>query len=197
MLKKLIWFCFFAFFSNYALAAQDECQKDIDTNNNSSNLAICQANSFINIYSSFCLKYLNQLDILENKLANLPKLPPEKAQVFLNNIEGNVWPVPDKYGMFLLAISSKKNFCTVYGRRADTEMTQQQFLKIVSTAPAPMIVKQRENKQEHVKPSGLVKTLAYEWSLPNAPIKMVFMLSTAASQAAEVQVVGSSFIVRD
>jgi hypothetical protein len=39
-----------------------------------------QANSFTNIYSTTCLKYLTNLDALRERLSPAPKLPPEKAQ---------------------------------------------------------------------------------------------------------------------
>ena len=53
-----------------------------------------QASSFANIYASLCLKNLNNLDALREKLKPMPKLPKEKASHFLAGYAGDAWPVP-------------------------------------------------------------------------------------------------------
>lgn len=198
MWKKIIVGSAMAIFAQASFAEEVNCSSVSANNSYPDKLAQCQAHSFINIYASTCLKYLTDLDILRQKLAPLPKLPPEKAEKFLGDREGDAWPVPDKYGLFVLSIPKDKNICLVYGRRANTETVKQEFTRIVAQAPAPLMVKQKTNKNEKTVPNGMVNTVAYEWSLPsNSPRKMLFMLSTAPLETAELQVIGSASMVRD
>lgn len=154
-----------------------------------------QANSFANIYASLCLKHLNNLDALREKLKPMPKLPPEKAAHFLAGNAGEAWPVPDKYGMFVLTLPAGKNFCAVHVRRADTEAAKKQFADLVANAPSPLVARQVKNEQAQTTANGPTQTLAYEWSAPNAPRKMLFTLTTAPSDAAQLQVLGSAAII--
>lgn len=198
MWKKIIVGGFLAVLSQSAFAEEVNCPNASVNSSSSETLAQCQAHSFINIYVSTCLKYLNDLDVLRQKLAPLPKLPPEKAKHFLAGHDGDAWPVPDKYGFFVLSILKDKNVCLVHGRRANTEIVKQEFTKITAQAPAPLMVKQKTNENKNTVPNGMVNTIAYEWSLsPNSPRKMLFMLSTAPLKTAELQVVGSASMVRD
>jgi len=154
-----------------------------------------QANSFANIYASVCLKNLTNLDALREKLSPIPKLPPEKAAMFLAGNPGDAWPVPDKHGTFVLAIPSGKNFCAVHVRRASTEAAKKLFIGLVSNAPAPLIAKQLENEQTQTAANGQIQTTSYEWSGPNTTRKMLFTLTTASSDTAQVQVLGSAAII--
>lgn len=154
-----------------------------------------QANSFANIYASLCLKNLTNLDALRKKLKSIPKLPPEKAAIFLAGNPGDAWPVPDKHGTFVLALTSGKNFCAVHVRRASTEDAKKLFIGLVSNAPAPLIANQVENDQAQTAANGQTQNTSYEWSVPNATRKMLFTLTTASSDTAQVQVLGSAAII--
>jgi len=154
-----------------------------------------QANSFANIYASLCLKHLHNLDTLREKLKTMPKLPPEKASHFLAGNVGDAWPVPDKYGKFVLALPSGKNFCAVHVHRADTEATRKQFTDLVANAPSPLVAKKVRNEQVQTTANGLTQTISYEWSAPNTPRKMLFTLTTAPSDKAQLQVLGSAAII--
>lgn len=154
-----------------------------------------QADSFANIYASLCLKHMNNLDALREKLKPMPKLPPEKASHFLAGNAGDAWPVPDKYGTFVLALPTEKNICTVYVRRADTEAAKKQFANLVANAPSPLVAKLVRNEEIQTAANGPTQTVAYEWSVPNAPRKMLFTLTTAPSETAQLQVLGSAAII--
>lgn len=180
MSKKIIALCCVALTSTLASAATD---------------GLNQAASFTNIYASLCLKHLHNLDELRQTLKAMPTLPPDQAAPFLAGYTGDVWPVPDKYGKFVLAIPTGKNFCTVHGHRADTEAVKKQFIKLLSSAPPPMVAKQVTNQQRQTSMNGLTQTIAYEWSTPNAPRKMLFTLTTASSENAQLQVLGSAAII--
>lgn len=154
-----------------------------------------QAQSFANIYASLCMRNLSNLEALREKLKPLPKLPPEKAAHFLAGNPGDAWPVPDKHGTFVLALPSGKNLCTVHVRRADTEAARKLFAGLVSNAPSPLVARQVRNEQTQTTASGQTKTLAYEWSAPNAPRRMLFTITTAASETAPLQVLASAAII--
>lgn len=154
-----------------------------------------QANSFANIYASLCLKNLSNLEALREKLKPMPKLPPEKAAHFLAGNPGDAWPVPDKHGTFVLALPSGKNLCAVHVRRANTEAAKKLFAGLVSTAPSPLVAKQVRNEQAQTTANGQTQTVAYEWSVPNASRKMLFTLTTAASDTAQLQVLASAAII--
>lgn len=155
-----------------------------------------QANVFANMYSKICLKNLSDLEALREKLKSAPKLPPEKATGFLAGHPGDAWPMPDKHGLFVLTLLSGKNFCAIHVRRANTEVAKKLFINIVATAPSPLVAKQVLNEQMHTSANGQIHTIAYEWSVPNAPRKMLFTLTTAPSSNAQLQVLGSAAIIR-
>jgi hypothetical protein len=154
-----------------------------------------QANAFARIYASLCLKNLQNLEGLREKLKPMPALPPDKAALFLGGYQGDAWPVPDKYGTFVLALPRGKNFCAVHVRKADTETAARLFTAMVSNAPAPLTVNQVKNEQGKTAANGLTQTVSYEWSVPNATRKMLFTLTTASSESAQLQVLGSAAII--
>ncbi|WP_209589954.1 NMCC_0638 family (lipo)protein [Massilia sp. BHUDP2] len=152
-----------------------------------------QARSFAEIYTSLCMKHLTNLDALREKLKQVPKLAPEQARHFLSGRSGDAWSVPDKHGTFVLALPHQKNLCAVYARRADTRAAEKLFVERVGTAPAPLIGKRTADDHARTA-SGPTHTLAYEWGVPKAGKKMVFTLTTAASDTAQVQVLGTAAI---
>lgn len=154
-----------------------------------------QANAFANIYASLCMKNLSNLEALREKLKPIPKLPTEKAAQFLAGNPGDAWPVPDKHGTFVLALPSGKNICAVHARRASTEAAKKLFAGLVANAPSPLVAKQVRNEQEQTTANGQTQTVSCEWSVPNASRKMLFTLTTAASDTAQLQVLGSAAIV--
>lgn len=160
-----------------------------------------QAESFASIYAFTCIQHLNNLDDLREQLRAAPQLPPEKAAHFLAGREGQAWPIPDRHGTFVLTLQDGKNFCAVHARRADTEVAKELFVNLVANAQlqarSQVEVKQVTNEQRQTDANGLVETVAYEWAVPGASHKMLFMLSTAASESAQLQVFGSASIIRE
>ncbi len=153
-----------------------------------------QANSFANIYASLCLRHLNNLEELREKLKPMPKFPPEQAALFLSGNAGDAWPVPDEHGTFVLALPAGKNICVLHVRRADTESARKQFEGLVATAPSPLVARQVTDEQGQTQANGQTHTVAYEWSVPGASRKLLFMLTTAPSETAQLQVLGSASI---
>lgn len=150
-----------------------------------------QANSFVKNYASLCLKNILNLEALRERLKLIPKLPPEKAAMFLAGYPGDAWPIPDKHGEFVLALPIGKNFCAVHVRRASTETAIKFFTELVATPPSPITAKQVKNEQAQADVNGQTQTVSYEWSLPNTARKMLFTLTTASSDSAQIQVLGS------
>lgn len=155
-----------------------------------------QAKSFANIYASLCMKNLANLEGLREQLKPMPKLPPEKAAPFLVGNPGDAWPVPDKHGTFVLALPSGKPFCAVHVRRANTESAKTLFAGLVANAPPPLVAKQVMNEQAQTTANGQTQTVAYEWSGPNTSRKLLFTLTTAASDTAQLQVLASAAIIK-
>ena len=179
-MRKIGFACLLAFAASHGLAASEAEQ---------------QANSFANIYASTCLKHLNDLSVLRDKLKSVPKFPADQAAQFLNDSPGDAWPVPDKYGSFVLALPAAKNMCMVFARRADAAEAEKQFMTMVEKAPAPLTAKQVRNSALNTSANGPTHTLSYEWSVSNASRKMLFTLTTARSDKAQLQVLGSAAIV--
>jgi hypothetical protein len=69
------------------------------------------------------------------------------------------------------------------------------FTDLVTNVPSPLTAKQVLNEQAQTTVNGETQTVSYEWSVPNAPKKLLFTLTTAALETAEIQVLGSAAIV--
>jgi len=154
-----------------------------------------QAEDFAKLYAKLCLKNLNSLDALSQKLSPAPQLPANKANFFLSGQEGKAWPVPSKYGKYILAIHSNKRFCALYAKEANTEIAKTLFTKLLANAPAPLISKQVRNEQKRTIENGDIQTISYEWSVPDAARKMLFTITIAPSASANIQVLGSAALV--
>lgn len=154
-----------------------------------------QARSFARIYASLCLKNFQDLEALREKLARLPKLPPEKAALFLSGRKGDSWPVPDKHGEFVLTLTAGQNFCAVHARKANTEEATKLFSGLVANAPSPFTAKVVKDEQTHSSASGQLRSLSYEWSTPGISRKILFTLTTASSESAQLQVLGFAAII--
>ncbi len=145
------------------------------------------SDAFMNIYATICMKHINNIPELEKKLELIPKLPSDKAAPFLQGKEGSAWPVPDNRGLFVVAIPKSTNMCAVFARRLDTVDAKKSFTDIVSVAPTPMkALKKDEVNQTDVK-NGERQTLAYTWSIADHPRKIIFMLTTATADTADLQ----------
>jgi hypothetical protein len=153
-----------------------------------------QANSFVRHYASTCLKHITNFESLRQALKPIPALPPEKSQYFLGGYSGDAWSVPDNYGTFVLALPTGKNLCSLAGRRANTETVIKLFTSLVTNPPAPLISKQVGNKQEETTANGLTQTVSYEWSVPGQQLRFLFILTTAPSESANLQVLGSASV---
>jgi hypothetical protein len=155
-----------------------------------------QADSFANIYASICLKHLANLDELRAKLKDMPELPPEKAGRFLQNMDGNAWPVPDRNGVFVVAVPKGKNLCSVFARRVDAQAAEEKFMSLVQKAPAPLVSRLATDERGQGSPSGATKTISYEWSAPQAKRKMLFMLTTSTGESADIQGLATASLVQ-
>ncbi|MCF7532277.1 NMCC_0638 family (lipo)protein [Pseudomonas petrae] len=153
------------------------------------------ANSFAKIYGSLCLRNLPNLEALRVKLAPMPKLPPQKAALFLADAPGDAWPVPDEHGTFILALPAGKKLCAIYARRADANITTRLFKTLVANPPAPFHAELVRDDHEQTGANGMTHTLSYQWSVPNGTRKMLFTLTTAASDTANIQALGTAAVI--
>lgn len=144
----------------------------------SSNEGAKQAKIFQEIYTATCMEYVFKLDELRDNLKNEPKFPSEEAsQLLPNGTAGSAWPVPAETGNYILAIPDDISLCAIYAKDLDTKLTNQQFIDIYSNPPAPFIAMQMSNTTEQ-RENGVNTNLSYSWSAPDAPRKMLFMLTT-------------------
>ena len=144
----------------------------------SSNEGAKQAKIFQEIYTATCMQYVFKLDELRNNLKDMPKFPSEEAsQLLPNGTAGSAWPVPAETGNYILAIPDDISLCAIYAKDLDTKLTNQQFIDIYSNPPAPFIAKQMSNTTEQ-REKGINTNVSYSWSAPDAPRKMLFMLTT-------------------
>lgn len=154
-----------------------------------------QAKSFANLYASLCLRNVANLDALREKQKSAPKLAPDKAATFLAGKPGDAWALDDKQGSFVLVLPGGRNLCAVHGRKANVEEATKLFKGLVANAPAPALARQVRNEQGQSAANGKTQTISYEWSDPKSTRKMLFTLTTAASSAAQVQVIGEAEFV--
>ena len=154
-----------------------------------------QAKAFADLYASLCIKNMLKLDTLREKLKPMPKLPPEEAAIFLGGHPGDAWPVSGTHGNFVLVLHRGKNFCAVYVRRASTGTARKWFIRLVKHPRFPAIAKQVKNEQALTTVNGQTHTVSYEWSIPSTTRKMLFTLTTASSDFAQIQVLGSAEII--
>ncbi len=143
--------------------------------------------AFMNIYATVCMRNIHNYAELEKKLELIPKLPAEKAAPFLQGKEGSAWPVPDKRGLFVVAIPKSTNMCAVFARRLNANDARKSFTDIVSVAPTPMTALKKEEVNQADEKNGDRQTLAYTWSIADHPRKIIFMLTTATAETADLQ----------
>lgn len=155
-----------------------------------------QADSFANIYANTCLKHLPGLGALTRQLDSLPSLPPGKAAHSLQGQPGHAWPVPDKHGVFVLAIPTGKQFCSVFARRLSPPEAVSRFKKLVETAPSPLVSRPLKGTSTQNRQNGVESTLSCEWSVAGAGRKMLFTPTTADSPTVDIQGLASAAYVR-
>ena len=154
-----------------------------------------QANAFVRIYATFCLKHINEIDKLRDSLALSPRLPAAEAQKLLLGQAGDAWTVPEDSGRFILAILKEKNVCMVYGLKADAARVEKTFSSIVNAAPAPMISKALQDEKLNT-PYGPAHSMTYEWSMATmAAKKIVLSLTTTASDSSPLQALATAALI--
>ena len=155
-----------------------------------------QAHFFTEIYSNLCLINLTNLDLTREKIIGAPKLPPEKAALFIGDHPGDAWPVTSNLGEFVLSLSNNNELCAVHAKRLNTVTAEKPFRIIVGTAPSPLVSIKLKDEIKQTQPNGEVRTISYDWSLPGATRTMLFTLSIAPSAAAQLQALVTTAILR-
>lgn len=154
---------------------------------------------FTKMYAGFCMKNINNFEALRTQLvtSKLPKFPPDQAKNFLQGKGGDAWPVPHQGQMGNFVLALPVGFCTIYVRRANQADIKRQFIKLVATAPAPLVSEMKVDNWAQTGPNGKTHTISYTWSLPKATRKMQFTLTTASSEKANLQVFASTAVVEE
>lgn len=156
---------------------------------------------FLNLYVEICVRHFGDLEDFRARLLRdkVPKLAPEHAKLFLSGMAGDAWPVPykGKMGNFVLALPAGKNLCLLHAHRANAAAVEKGFLDIVADAPKPMVAKRGAAREELSLDKLKMRTVSTTWAPPGARRKMEFMLTTTASNKAELQALGSVAMVAD
>jgi hypothetical protein len=157
------------------------------------------AAGFMTLYIGLCMNHLADLEALRARLLaeKAPKLPPESAAHFLGGMAGDAWPVPyqGKLGNYVMALPTGKKLCTLHARQADPATVEKAFLKVVEQAPSPLVAKRGKSTERAGGASGKLRTVSVTWAQPGAARQMQFMVTTAASDKAGRQAMGSVAIV--
>lgn len=146
-----------------------------------------QADSFARIYAGICLQHITDLTALRTKLREAPQLPSDKAALFLQGSTGDVYPVPDKNGTYVVALPSDKNMCALYARRVSATAAEKNFSNLVQNPPRPYSFRLLSDERSISLTNGPTRTIQYEWFAEGALRKILFTLTTATSEDAQLQ----------
>jgi len=153
------------------------------------------AEFFTHVYWSLCKSSATNPDLLRANLKTkgLPELPPEKAKLFNDGLDGDAWPVPHNgtTGNFVLALPAGKKMCAVYARRADAHTLELLFSQFGENPAAPIVADRQHDVFADTVPNGKTHTISYIWSTPGDPEKLLFMLTTSESPSAQIQALGT------
>ncbi len=143
------------------------------------------------VYLSFCMKHFDDYAALRHELIaqQLPKLPPQQAQHFLQGREGDAWPIPyqGQFGQYVLSLPEGDNLCAVMARRSDVVATRQWFTELASQAPAPLQSHKLEDKRAQTPLNGEALTQSWQWATEHAPRRLMLTLTTASDPEAAIQ----------
>lgn len=147
---------------------------------------LTQAEAFTRIYATFCLKHINELEKLRQRMALAPQLPKDKARSFLQGYAGEAWLVPESSGQYVVAIPKDQNTCYAYAYRAPKQKVEELFASIAS-APSDTFNIKRGKSETKSMSYGQLDTLNYEWRLSGSDRKTILRLTTTSSSEAPVQ----------
>lgn len=150
-----------------------------------------QADAFSRIYATFCLKHINELEQLRQRMTTAPQIPKEKAVKFLQGYEGEAWVVPEQSGQFVIALPKEQNLCFVYGFRAGQESLEKRFVAMANVVSGSMTVKKVKDDKKKMH-FGMLHTTSYEWTIPGSPKKATLILSTTDADDAPMQAYASA-----
>jgi hypothetical protein len=141
------------------------------------------------------VRHFGDLEEFRSRLLHdkVTKLSDADAKLFLSGMTGDAWPVPykGKMGNYVLALPAGKNLCLLHARRANAAAVERGFVDIVADAPAPMVAQRGRTRDELTESHIKTRTVSSVWAPPGAARKMEFMLTTTASDKAELQALGS------
>jgi hypothetical protein len=150
-----------------------------------------QAESFARIYFGICLRNITNFDALREKLRQVPQLPSEKAALFLQGSPGQAYPVPDPNGTFVVALPADKHMCALYAKRLNASAAEANFSVLAQKPPPPYVSRLLSDERSVSPTNGPIRTVSYEWSAEGAFRKILLTLTTATSEEAQLQGLGS------
>jgi len=143
------------------------------------------------LFATTCMQYYYAQDALRDQMKSheLEVLPPDQAGLFLGGKEGATWIFVAPSTRYVITLS-KNSVCSVFAQHGNPEQIQAGFLKLVGTAPAPLV-------DQAPDPAGLgpgnelAKTVAPSWPRPADKEELLFVLTTSLSEEVTVQAMAS------
>lgn len=84
----------------------------------------------------------------------------------------------------------KNSVCSVFAQRGNPDQIQAGFLKLVGTAPAPLVA-QAPDTAGLGPNNDLAKTVAHSWARPADKEELLFVLTTSSSEEVTAQAMAS------
>lgn len=143
------------------------------------------------LFATTCMQYYYSQDALHDRMEiqGLEVLPPDQAGFFLSGKEGTAWIFVAPSTRYVISLS-KNSICSVFAQRGNPEQIQAGFLKLVGTAPAPLVA-QLPDTAELGPNNDLAKTVARSWARPKDKEELLFVLTTSSSEEVTAQAMAS------
>lgn len=136
-----------------------------------------EADAFTRAYADACVAHATDLEGLRADQDTDEALRPELAAPFLGGREGDAWRLDSEVGQLVLVLPEGDTFCAVHIREADIEHAREAFIDLVSEAPDPIEVREREESADAMPEDGDTRILVWEWEVPDAPLKQRYTLN--------------------
>ncbi len=140
--------------------------------------------NFMNRYFDICLWHMGDLEGLHHRYsANIPRLPSNKADAYLNGYEGDAWILQGNGadGNLVLAIRATNDLCAIHGIFVNLEQVENIFRQMVEVAPPPFISSKNESMDIGAPERNSRRFVSYVWSMPNNSTIYTFTLAIGAN----------------
>ncbi|MGR2706529.1 NMCC_0638 family (lipo)protein [Pseudomonas sp. AU10] len=147
------------------------------------------------MYTSICVENINNLGNLKKIFKESSKLPPEESKKFLGITAGSSWVIPSEEGLFVLSIPDNGNTCYITASRANPQLAEDNFLKLVTSNVRLGISSKNIDFYAETKNTGKIHSVGYIWIVEGSKEKILFALTTSEHEYASTQVIATVKII--